>query len=86
MKRVDKEKTNTHIKRDTHTHTHTHTLVARAHQAASVDTHRPGLLVAGRAVEHAAEVVVEVVAQGQAAQFAGVGAWRGRSSVSGSLV
>lgn len=57
-------------------HSHTHT--KSTHQAASVDTHSSGLLVAGRAVEHTAKVVVEVVANGEAAEFAGVRAWHRR--------
>lgn len=56
------------------------------HQAASVDTHWSRLLVAGCAIKHTAKVVVEVVTQGQTAQFTGVRAWQGISSVSDSLV
>lgn len=41
------------------------------HQAASVHTHSSRLLVAGSAVEHVAKVVVEVVANGEAAEFTG---------------
>lgn len=61
---------------ETPTHTNTHSVDA-THQAASVDTHRSGLLVAGCAVEHSAKVVVEVVTQSQAAQFTGVRACAG---------
>lgn len=49
------------------------------HQAAPVDTHPSRLLVAGRAIEHAAKIVVEVVAQGQTAEFTGVRAWKGKA-------
>lgn len=56
------------------------------HQAASIDTHSTRLLVAGCAIKHTTKIVVEVVTQGQAAQFTGVRACQGRSSVSGSLV
>lgn len=55
------------------------------YQAASVDTHCSGLPVAGCAIKHAAKVVVEVVTQGQTAQFTGVRAWQGISPVSDSL-
>lgn len=60
--------------------------LTHTHQTAPVHTQRSGLLVAGRAVEHAAEVVVKVMTEGQTAEFTGVGAWQGRDSVSGSLV
>lgn len=72
MNAVSKENSTTHI--------------VSTHHAVSVDTHRCRLFVAGCAIQHAAEVVVEVVTQGQAAEFTGVRAWQGRSSVSGSLV
>lgn len=42
------------------------------HQTASIDTHSTRLLVAGCAIKHMTKIVVEVVTQGQAAQFTGV--------------
>lgn len=60
--------------------------IVDTHQAAPVDTQSSRLLGAGRAIEHTAKVVVEVVTQGQAAQFTGVRAWQGRAPVSDSLV
>lgn len=65
--------------------TNTHSVVA-THLAVPVDTHGSGFLFTGCAIKHTAKVVVEVVTQGQAAQFTGVRAWQGRSSVSGSLI
>lgn len=65
-------------------HWHTHRL-GTTHQAASVHTHCSWVLVAGCAVKHSAKVEVEVVTQGQAAEFTGVRAWQRRYSVSGSL-
>lgn len=44
------------------------------HQATSVDTHCFRLFAAGGAIQHTAKVVVEVVTQGEAAEFTGVGA------------
>lgn len=55
------------------------------HQAASIDTHCSRLFVAGCAIEHTAKVVVEVMTQGQAAEFTGVRTWQGKSSVSSVL-
>lgn len=65
-------------------HWHTHR-PGTTHQAASVHTHCSWVLVAGCAVKHSAKVEVEVVTQGQAAEFTGVRAWQRRYSVSGSL-
>lgn len=42
------------------------------HQAAPVDTHASRLLVAGRAIKHAAKIVVKFVTQGQTVEFTGV--------------
>lgn len=57
--------------------------VTLTHQAAPVHTHPPRLPVAGRPVQHAAEVVVEVVSQSQTAEFTGVRACEGQASSRG---
>lgn len=47
-------------------------LSMNTHQAAPVDTHASGFLVAGRAIKHATKIVVKFVTQGQTVEFTGV--------------